>query len=501
MKEPIRCYIRILSPTHVGCDEVYEPTSFTIDEQNCRLTVFDPMDLMRHLEKREKERFSVICRKGTVSSILEIYQFLRGRKIPGREVAACQGLVEHYDRTLSLSQGDKRGIQENLARFAISRTAFTPDTGRPFLPGSAIKGSIRTAYLNARARVKSIRPMRGKSAAQDLEEALLDGGRFETDPFRMLKVSDFMPVGDVKTRVVYAVNEKKAPSTYAAKGPYQILEVIEPGSTFYGWISIEEPEREAKIRSPLKREEVFRSLDDFFRKQKAKENAELRQIGITPFPIGDLDGGHLLRVGRHSGAESVTIEGHRSIKILGRRVPSESATTFWLAAQEPRPKQKEHLRPFGWILLGKTTPEMEEDFSRRETLWQRNHEKALEERLAFEAGRREELAEQKRIAEEEAKQQALEAIRRHEEDERRQKEIAKMSPEERAAATIGSSQVTEQEVVEIYRRIDDFSDKVTVAQALKEYWISVGKWERKACSKKQWGKVQKIRGILGEAES
>jgi hypothetical protein len=60
----------------------------------------------------------------------------------------------------------------------------------------------------------------------------------------------------------------------------------------------------------------------------------------------------LLRVGRHSGAESVTLETHRWIRIM--EGPSKAhwageATTIWLAAD--RADSRADLRPFGWLLL------------------------------------------------------------------------------------------------------------------------------------------------------
>lgn len=61
----------------------------------------------------------------------------------------------------------------------------------------------------------------------------------------------------------------------------------------------------------------------------------------------------LLRVGRHSGAESVTLRGVRDITIMmGREKQAEyaaTAQTFWLAADEE--KQSQNLLPFGWLLV------------------------------------------------------------------------------------------------------------------------------------------------------
>jgi len=74
-----------------------------------------------------------------------------------------------------------------------------------------------------------------------------------------------------------------------------------------------------------------------------------------------------------------------------------------------------------------------------------------------------------------------------------------MSPEERDIARVNDSSVSENEVVEIFNRIDEFSEqnKKALARALMQYWIAHGKWTGKV-SDKQKNKIKKITGILEE---
>ena len=81
-----------------------------------------------------------------------------------------------------------------------------------------------------------------------------------------------------------------------------------------------------------------------------------------------------------------------------------------------------------------------------------------------------------------------------------------MSPEERDTTAVNDPKITENQVVEIYSRIDDFSEenKTKLALALKSYWEKHGKWEKKKGKKKkgilkQMDRVQKIKVILGES--
>jgi len=69
----------------------------------------------------------------------------------------------------------------------------------------------------------------------------------------------------------------------------------------------------------------------------------------------------LLRVGRYSGAENVTLDGVRSIKIGGgmlSRYSPDGALTVWLAAEHE--KSRTGMLPFGWVLVHeKNQPGME----------------------------------------------------------------------------------------------------------------------------------------------
>jgi len=388
MKQIFRCYLRTLAPVHIGSDEVYEPMGFVINENTKQMTVFEPVNFFSQLSHQDLEKFSRICLQGSIASILEIYKFLQGRPVHGRTIEVSAGLVEQYRTTLSISVGDERKIQNELNRFTIGRTSFLQSDQRPYIPGSSVKGAIRTAYLNAMTQIKVVKDQRN---AKDLEKKLLGCDkpgydRIENDPFRLVKVSDFMPIGQVKTRIVYAINKKKMLSKFDADGPPQILEVIEPGAIFEGEISVEQPEKGAAIISPVSLDKLLKSTVWFYVKEKKRENLELNRIGIPDLSVHS--DALLIRLGRHSGAESITIEGYRNIKIMGKKgnPPKylDHATTFWLASDYAKPEHKNTLLPFGWLQLAEMTAETEQQFEQVEKDWQTKFEfqvKALNEKV------------------------------------------------------------------------------------------------------------------------
>lgn len=356
-------YMRILSPVHIGCDEVYEPTGFTIDENANTLTAFDSLDFFRSLSTEDKNSFAAICRKGSLESIIELYKFMRNKQFDGHRRAVCRGFVEHYEKSLSISITNHKKIQQELNDFTIARTAFNPITQQPYIPGSAIKGALRTAYLNYLAVNEKVVPYKSndKKAAENLEKSLLHYQDIKNDPFRLLKVSDFQPVGLCRTKIVYAVNEKKKVSDKPAGGPYQTLEIIEPGAVFFGTIDVLTPPAINVISVPLKdKKALLDSASVFYTKEKSREDKELAEITLPSLKIDTVqDGTILLRVGRHSGAESVTIDGHRNIRIKlndGKTTQGTRATTFWLASESSVNYQKNRLRPFGWAALSTVPP-------------------------------------------------------------------------------------------------------------------------------------------------
>ncbi|MDI6781276.1 MAG: type III-A CRISPR-associated RAMP protein Csm5 [bacterium] len=347
MEKPLRVRLHILSPVHIGCDEVYEPTGFVIDKKKARLIAFDPLNFMESLSSEDKQRFAQICMKGDIPSILEIYKFIASKSIEGREIEIASDLLSHYEKVMRL---DKSEIKQKLNQFAISRTTYNPYNNTPYIPGSSLKGSLRTAYLSKLARDKGIKNWNSMDN-KGLEKNLL-GGSFDSDPFCMVKPSDFSPVGNAGTKILYAVNKKKK-SGSDAKGPFQILETIKPNAIFEGMININQPVN--KIRNPINKllefinsvngeNEIIREIGGDSVVKKIKEQFH-GKIGSSTF---------ILRIGRHSGAEAVTVEGNRQIKINQGKKPTiflDHATTIWLASETSKPSNNNGLVPFGWVVL------------------------------------------------------------------------------------------------------------------------------------------------------
>jgi len=353
---PYKIRLHIISPVHIGCDDVYEPTGFVVDKTAKKLIAFDQLDFVRSLSPTDRSKFLALCEKGTLESILEIYKFLW--HIPGtptgHAVDVSKGFLETYERVAT--KLNLRDAKQELNKFQIGRTSYLPSDQSPYIPGSALKGALRTGWLNHLNQGKNPQTRR-------LEEELL-GGRFDKDPFSQVKVSDLIPVGNPETRICFAVNKKKKTSQYEPRGPQQILEVIrhDCSAVFEGMITLYTQEQGGGITKPVpSAAEFFSKATGFFGSQMDAEEVILNGISLPAAirtKMSDTFGDRFMknvfpvRIGRHSGAECLTIDGVRNIKIMGKQRDftfGPHSTTLWLAGDSN--KATSNLLPFGWVAL------------------------------------------------------------------------------------------------------------------------------------------------------
>lgn len=129
-----------------------------------------------------------------------------------------------------------------------------------------------------------------------------------------------------ETRICFAVNKKKKISEHEPRGPQQILEVIRHDTlaVFEGMITLQTQEQGGGITKPVPSNvEFFAKATDFFNSEMDTEEAVLKTINLPAairakflHAFGDrfLKSVFPLRLGRHSGAECLTIKGVRTIK-------------------------------------------------------------------------------------------------------------------------------------------------------------------------------------------
>lgn len=399
-----RLLITPLSPIHIGTGESYEPTNYVIEDGT--LYEFDTGAVVDALaDSDRKELLAITSRRPDTGMIKAVQKYFHDRRATLQpwavhRIPVLDGVARMYANRVGETANLETGGRQVINRLEIDRTACNPVNRQPVLFGSSIKGAIRTALLdgvNSGAALQSVEDRRtGKPRNEnnlELQQRLFkyQAGKFELDPMRLVQLSDAAWRGEAElptAQVFLAVNRKKAlvtdgtgklrQSQAETKQLYQILECVPPlrYRSFAGQLNVQSV---AEIRSPSKLPNVDLQFDiarvgkgcnAFYRPILESEIRLLRERGyvsegwvksvetILRDPRLAEGSVFLLRVGRHSGAESVTLRGVRDIKIMLDRDPetgrqrstSESESrTVWLAASER--DQKTALLPFGWLLV------------------------------------------------------------------------------------------------------------------------------------------------------
>lgn len=475
-----------LSPIHIGTSDGYEPTNYVIEED--LLHEFDTGSMVMAMTAADRKILLDIANRQPSSKMIQAIQrfFFERREVlmayGVNRIPVLPGVAELYRSRVGQTANREANGNQVLNRLEIDRTAYNPITRRPVLFGSSLKGAIRTALLDG---LNGDAHRRGDENNKALQQRLFQyqSGKFELDPLRLVQLADGIRYGesDLPTAQVYlAVNRKKAPvedeqgrlrqSQAERKDLYQILECV-PGwryRTFSSQINLQcvagmDKGQRCLPNSALHFDmaQIAQACNDFYRSILESENRKMRERHyldpqwaraievLLEQAQARVERGEvfLLRVGRHSGAESMTLNGVRNIKSMrGKGQKPEygvTAKTFWLAANDK--DQQKNLLPFGWLLVEvqplDSSPEDWLDLKAAcepyltdarilAAKFAEKQEVFAQIRIQVETKRREEAEQAQQYAEEQARLAQAEAERKA--------QLAAMSEEERAVADLKS---------------------------------------------------------------
>lgn len=378
-----------LSPVHMGTDEDYVPTQYVIDGD--ALFEFDT-DALTNLPAADRNTLNkILGGRPEPRMIQQVQGFFferRERLIPNavNVVRICRGAADLYRARVGKAANVESGGKKVYNLLEIERAAYNPADRRLLLPGSGLKGAIRTALLD---QLNQSRPPQRGERSRELQERLFGYTMRELhkDPLRLVQVSDTRWCGPEalnSAEVLFAVNRKKQPVTKDGKALssqaerqnlYQLLECAAPlhPRVFQGNLTVSDVhaagDHPALPRRCFSFDAIAAACNAFYRPILERELAQLRARGFlneswrqTVQSLLDdpalkkrlsENRAFLLRVGRHSGAESVTLNGVRNIRIMqGKGKPpawEPAAKTWWLAAREE--DDQRGLIPFGWLLV------------------------------------------------------------------------------------------------------------------------------------------------------
>ncbi len=380
-----------LSPVHMGTDADYEPTGYVIEDGT--LYEFDSLAALTVLPQPERKRLDKILNgRPNQDMLLQVQSFFYHNR--ERLIAAARHQVQvnpsveaFYNERIGRVSQHESGGRRVQNRLEIERTAWNSVTGQATLPGSGLKGAIRTALLDAENNGQPLcyALKNDRQANRKLQQELFQGS-FHTDPLRLIMMGDanLNQPQQFATQVHFALNRKKETVTDSSgnlrqsraeqAGLYQLLECLpamQPRA-FYSNLSIQRESKMPEQKWPSMQftlAEIARACNQFYLARLQAELTLLRKRSYIDKTWSDrLDlllsqdwlsqalaknRAFLLRVGRHSGAESVTLNGLRDIKVMKGRDKRpdylDHAKTLWLAGDQRQ--LQTNLLPFGWLLV------------------------------------------------------------------------------------------------------------------------------------------------------
>lgn len=377
--------LHVLTPIHIGMGDAYDPTQFVFDEDG-NMFVFDTNEYLNALSLEKSEEF---CKMASDSrNPVKVFRFFKENFKTVRDTISCRQIKVSKDLCDRYNDICKTGSlsKEQINQFELRRTIYNPIKGVPYIPGSSLKGCLKTIWMSVFNQTHT--KIRNAGNINKLELDILKGS-FNKDPFRMVKVSDLYPVENkdsFQTEIKYAVMFPRKTDKEQRGDLTVSLEVIRKGQIFEGVIDLddgkfipssERPESRVTLLSLSNKEGKVsvnglgscaknyywqREVDGKAQKQKLQnEFSYLKSIEAsnmafdmsfkdklwkTCFPV---------RLGMHSSAEFITIDDNRNIKIsppqVKKPVFGKQATTIWLASSKRKPESPKGLAPFGWAML------------------------------------------------------------------------------------------------------------------------------------------------------
>lgn len=465
----LQARVSTLGPLHLGAGTDYYPTGYVIKAGY--LHAFSDQALLHGLGGSGLSQLAQLAEKGSEDSLLGIQRQIHAsadRLMPlaSHSVWVASGVAALYDSRIGQVAQRESGGRRIQNKLQIQRTFANPYNHQPVIPGSAIKGAIRTAWLDhlnqgQPAQYDPGNRRDGKESSQDLQKRLLDNRDVTDDPFSLLKISDapYLHGDDIAaTEVWFSISRKRRQlPNRSPQGVQNLLECIGPWRALafafdIRFMDASRALRKTTTRAPANPAELIAVCNNYYLPKLMRELEELGEregyfSQEWQQPLQNLLSGELgqalsngkamlLRLGKHSGAEDKTLNGVRQIKIMtGQgKLPEyrDRTTEIRLAAHQPA--DLKNLLPFGWVLVefpdsqlpqthaflrqqaepAYKRKQQEDDWARtRNEMLHNLEQQALLERQRVEARAAAEAAEEQRLAERAAlplEQQAIDAF-------------------------------------------------------------------------------------------
>ncbi len=173
-----------ITPIHIGTGEEIEPLEYTIAEH--MLHRHDLGKLIESLSPRHYGELWALIDKNDLPALRAFVQ----------KVATEESCLYHGPVSAEFESLVARGLRVGQASLRVALAARTALDFKPYIPGSSLKGALRTGYLYALAQARGGLPKDSRRVEPELLGYRSRSGRgfvAQEDPFRVLKISDSQP--------------------------------------------------------------------------------------------------------------------------------------------------------------------------------------------------------------------------------------------------------------------------------------------------------------------
>lgn len=258
---------KIITPIHIGSGDTLDPLTYFI--KNKMMLLLDQYRFISSLSEKKKMEFIDYIDRDRMS---ELRTFIRSNaEVNADYIIYSAKVSDEVEKEYQDKVGD-RNLNNQLLIHSYIRQPYSPAA---YIPGSSIKGAIRTAVLNfllhdadfpKLSKVEHYRKENyAPKKARLLEAEILDNIKetnygvnpnIQRDPFRMFKVFDMpLPSNAMEVRKVFNISGRSDGHT-SSLGIPMVYELAKSKTDFEGTIELLLDEREKLNEIAMKKDQI-----------------------------------------------------------------------------------------------------------------------------------------------------------------------------------------------------------------------------------------------------
>ncbi|MCL5022274.1 MAG: type III-A CRISPR-associated RAMP protein Csm5 [Nitrospirae bacterium] len=325
----------ILSPLHIGSGESIDAMDYVINGGKLYGISFERFAVS--LKDVKRTAFEELIDKG---NLVEIRNYVALNFNPEKDALYAVDVSPQVEALYKTKLDDIRH------QLLISPFIRTEGGTVSFVPGSSLKGALRTAVISEVAKKSGLKSPRDAREEYQFEAQVLRSRDPKDDPFRGLKIRDkALQPEETVVREVKNVSKKRGASQIP-----MICEVAH--STLTGRSVVFETEisldddlfNTGFLSRRFSMDDMIKACFSFYRNKMEMEHHKFyvggpsEKISEKLLSTSLANDSFLLRLGRFSGVESVTLDNYRNPKPPGNK-------TVWGTSRN----LAEGIYPMGWM--------------------------------------------------------------------------------------------------------------------------------------------------------